>query len=253
MTNIKMTLEYDGTRYQGWQRPPKAGETNTISYRLSDILRKMTGETVSLFCGAKTEPGVHAAAQVVSFSTASPLSLGEIRNYMNTYLPQDIAVLDVRKCPERFRADLNASSRTYVCRVCTLPEQDIFTRQYSTHLFPAPDITLMQEASLSLTGRHDFRHFTAGRSASGKRKKGTEKELLGIGIHSDGEILTLTFTATDFLYKMPAFLAGALLDIGLGRRPVESAARILDGTEPPSAPCEAKALLLKEIRYPDTV
>ena len=104
----------------------------------------------------KTEPGVHAMAQTVSFQTGSDLAPEQFRRNLNQYLPQDIAVLDAAAAPDRFRADLNARSRTYEYRICTAPVYDIFTYGYSAHLFPAPDIDVMKKAAAMLIGRHDF-------------------------------------------------------------------------------------------------
>ena len=113
MQNIKLTLQYDGTRYLGWQRPQRDGHEKTVSYKLASVLKKMTGEDIVLHAGAKTEPGVHAAGQTVSFHTESDFSPEQCRVELNRYLPQDIAILEASAAPERFRADISAVSRTY--------------------------------------------------------------------------------------------------------------------------------------------
>lgn len=156
MQNIRLTLQYNGTRYLGWQRPPKDGFEKTVSYKITSALRGITGEDIILHAGAKTEPGIHAMAQTVSFQTGSDLAPEQFRRNLNQYLPQDIAVLDAAAAPDRFRADLNARSRTYEYRICTAPVYDIFTYGYSAHLFPAPDIDVMKKAAAMLIGRHDF-------------------------------------------------------------------------------------------------
>lgn len=109
MRNIRLTIEYDGSRFQGWQRLG-AGEStaNTISGKLCEVLSRMTGQFPELFCASRTETGVHAYAQTVNFHTDCTLHTTEIRHYLNRYLPSDIAVLDVQEVPERFHASLNA-------------------------------------------------------------------------------------------------------------------------------------------------
>ena len=97
MRNILLTLEYDGSRYQGWQRLGKGESTNTVSNKILEVLKKMTNEDVELFCGARTEVGVHAYGQVVNFKTTTDMTLLEIKHYMNRYLPMDIAVLSVEE------------------------------------------------------------------------------------------------------------------------------------------------------------
>ena len=144
MQNIRLTLQYNGTRYLGWSRPEKNGQHKSVSYKITEILKKLTGEDIVLFGGAKTDPGVHALAQTASFRTASGHSPGHFREVLNEYLPRDIAILDAVSMPERFRADLNAVSRTYECRICTAPVYDIFTAGYQTHIFPAPDVEAMK-------------------------------------------------------------------------------------------------------------
>ena len=244
MQNIRLTLQYDGTRYLGWSRPEKNGQHKSVSYKITEILKKLTGEDIVLFGGAKTDPGVHALAQTASFRTASGHSPGHFREVLNEYLPRDIAILDAVSMPERFRADLNAVSRTYECRICTAPVYDIFTAGYQTHIFPAPDVEAMKQAADFLTGKHDFRAFTPV-----KKKKGTVRNLCAISFRQTKELLTIRITADDFLCQMPAVIAGTLLETGRGLRAPESIQDIFTGTEKAGAPLDAKGLLLQDIQY----
>lgn len=254
MQNIRLTLQYSGTRYLGWQRPAKDGFEKTVSYKITSALRGITGEDIVLHAGAKTEPGVHAMAQTVSFQTGSDLAPEQFRRNLNQYLPQDIAVLDAASAPDRFRADLNARSRTYEYRICTAPVYDIFTYGYSAHLFPAPDIDVMKKAAAMLIGRHDFGCFSGVR-----KKKGTEKDLLDIrfettgktnaSVSENGDSLTIILTASDFLYQMPLRLVSLLLEIGQGLRTLESIQDIFSGKERTVISCDAKGLILRSVQY----
>lgn len=250
MANIRLTLQYDGTRYLGWHRPEKDGYNKTISYRLTSVLESLTGSSVTLRAGAKTEPGVHALEQTVSFMTDSFSDMELLHQELDHYLPMDIRILHCETASERFRADLNARSRTYEYRICTSPVQNIFTSAYTSHIFPVPDITAMETAADYLKGRRDFRFFSAAR-----KKKGTEKELQEITFQKSDDIdhgsdtLIISLTANDFLYRMPSLIIGTLLEIGQGKRRPESIVHILDGTEKAGAPCEAKGLLLKSVQY----
>ena len=114
MKNFKLTIEYDGSRYSGWQRLGKGESTNTIENKIKEVLKKMSGQDVELFCGSRTEAGVHAYGQVISCKLDTDLSAAKVRQYLNRYLPMDIAVLEAEEMPERFHAALNARSRTYV-------------------------------------------------------------------------------------------------------------------------------------------
>ena len=254
MQNIRLTLQYSGTRYLGWQRPPKDGFEKTVSYKITSALRGITGEDIVLHAGAKTEPGVHAMAQTASFQNGSDLAPEQFRRNLNQYLPQDIAVLDASAAPDRFRADLNARSRTYEYRICTAPVYDIFTYGYSAHLFPAPDIDVMKKAAAMLIGRHDFGCFSGIR-----KKKGTEKDLLDIrfettgkanaSVSENGDSLTIILTASDFLYQMPLRLVSLLLEIGQGLRTLESIQDIFSGKERTVISCDAKGLILRSVQY----
>ena len=254
MQNIRLTLQYSGTRYLGWQRPPKDGFEKTVSYKITSALRGITGEDIVLHAGAKTEPGIHAMAQTVSFQTGSDLAPEQFRRNLNQYLPHDIAVLDASAAPDRFRADLNARSRTYEYRICTAPVYDIFTYGYSAHLFPAPDIDMMKKAAAMLIGRHDFGCFSGVR-----KKKGTEKDLLDIrfettgktnaSVSENGDSLTIILTASDFLYQMPLRLVSLLLEIGQGLRTLESIQDIFSGKERTVISCDAKGLILRSVQY----
>lgn len=168
MPNIKLTLQYDGTRYLGWTRPAADGYAKTISYRISSVLQKMTGEDITLFAGAKTAPGVHALCQTVNFHTESPFSDTYFLSKLNEYLPKDIHILSSEIVSDRFRSDLNAVSRTYLYRICTAPVQNIFTRAYTANIpeiISESEVAAIRKAADSLVGVHDFR------SLSGVKKK----------------------------------------------------------------------------------
>lgn len=265
MQNIRLTLQYDGTRYLGWQRPQKDGHEKTVSYKISSVLKKMTGEEITLHVGAKTEAGVHAAGQTVSFQTDSAISPEQFRSELNRYLPQDIAVLSASAAPERFRADLSAVSRTYEYRIWTAKIYDVFSAPYTAHLpigeYTAEDAILtkhrskskgtildrnaMQEAAALLIARHDFLGFSGARS-----KKKTEKEIHEIRItHEEEHLLTITLTADNFLFRMPSLIMGTLMEVCVGKRTPESIRDILEGREKAAALCDAKGLLLKSISY----
>lgn len=248
MQNIKLTLQYDGTRYAGWQKPGTEGRdrtARTVSAKLQSALGRITGEIPELYTGARTEPGVHAMEQTVSFRTGSTLSPAELKKALNGVLPMDIAVLSALSAPERFRADLNARARTFRYRICTAPVCAPFTAAFTAHISPAPSRSAMQEGAAFLIGKHDFRNFCGVR-----KKKGTVKEILDISITEAGpDLLLIELTADDFLYRMPALIIGTLLEIGQGRRSPDCIKAIFEGTEKAGAPCGTKGLLLKSVHY----
>lgn len=245
MRNIKLTIEYDGSRYQGWTRLGKNESSNTISNKIRDVLKKMTGEEIEEFnCGCRTEVGVHAYAQIANFKMDSPADVRDIKHYLNRYLPMDIAITDVREVPERFHAQLNATSKTYVYRMTVSDVPSVFDRKHTYHCFRTPDIRLMQEASLSFIGVHDFKNFSTV-----KKAKSTLRKIFEIEIYGDGEEMQIMISADDFLHNMARIIIGTLLEIGLGMRHIDEIDEIFDGELPASSPCDPKGLYLQEITY----
>lgn len=246
MRNIKITLEYDGSRYSGWKRMGKEESSNTIEIKICEVLKKMTKEDIELFCASRTETGVHAYAQVVHFKTMSAMEPYEIKHYLNRYLPMDIAALDVEEKPERFHCALNAKSRTYLYRIAIGEVPSVFERKYTYYCFHKPDIEKMKEAADKLIGRHDFKKFSTV-----KKSKSTIKEIFDISIYKDPEELQISMCANDFLHNMPRMIASTLIDIGLSKRPVTDIDAILNPGSPEtaSAPAAAQGLFLSEICY----
>ncbi len=244
MRNIKLTIEYDGSRYQGWQRLGKDESTNTIANKLLEVIKKMTNEDVELFCGMRTEVGVHAYAQIANFKTNSDMKRIDMLHYLNRYLPMDIAVIDLEEKPERFHASLNASSKVYTYRLAVGNAPSVFERKYVYHIFKEPDVNSMKQAALTLIGKHDFKSFSTV-----KKSKSTVKEIFDIDIYHAGTEIQITIHANDFLHNMARMIIGTLLDIGLGVRKKEDLDLILEGKECASAPIDAKGLYLQEVRY----
>jgi tRNA pseudouridine38-40 synthase len=246
MRNIKLTIEYDGSRYAGWQRLGKGEADNTIENKLLEILRKMTEENTELYCGCRTEAGVHAYGQVVNFKTENEMKLYEIKNYFNRYLPMDIAVISVEEVPERFHASLNVKTQTYLYRIAIGDVPSVFERKYTYYCFKKPDVELMKITAEQILGSHDFKNFTTA-----KKNKSTVRTIQSIDIYQDSKEIQITIKANDFLHNMARLLVGTLLEIGLGQRKPEELKELLNpGSEQTAAaPASAQGLFLQEIEY----
>ncbi|WP_099466562.1 tRNA pseudouridine(38-40) synthase TruA [Konateibacter massiliensis] len=246
MRNIKLTIEYDGGRYSGWQRLGKGESTNTVENKLLEIIEKMTGAKGELFCGARTEVGVHAYAQIVNFKTESHLKTYEIKNYFNRYLPMDIAIKNVEDMPERFHSSLNAKSKKYLYRISNGEFPSVFDRKYMYHSFARLDVKLMQEASKAFIGKHDFKEFSTV-----KKSKSTEKEIYSIDIISKENELQIVIHANDFLHNMARMMVAIMMEIGAGRMRTSEVSALLSGKEAPEAllPADAQGLFLLEVEY----
>ena len=243
MRNIKLTIEYDGSRYQGWSRG-KDESTNTVSNKIIDVIKKMTGEEVELFCGARTEVGVHAYAQTANFKSTTTMKEQDIKHYLNRYLPMDIAITEVEEKPERYHSQLNAVSKVYIYRMTVSDTPSVFDRKHTFHCFRTPDEHVMRQAALLLVGVHDFRHFSTV-----KQNKSTEKEIYEIDIYKDSEEMQITIHANDFLHNMQRIIIGTLLEIGLGTRKKEEIEDMLSGKLPAGTPCDPRGLFLQEVKY----
>ena len=221
MRNIKLTIEYDGKRYLGWQR---LGDSDkTIQGKIESTLQQMTGETLEIVGSGRTDGGTHARGQVANFKTASPLSVAEMQSFLNRYLPQDIVITQVEEVPERFHSRYNASGKQYSYYVWNSAVPTALARNTSFHYPQQLDLTKMRQACQTLTGTHDFRGF----SSLKKTKKSTTRTLQEITLTTEGNLLKVTFVGDGFLYNMVRILMGTLLEVGAGTIAPETVEEIL--------------------------
>lgn len=246
MRNIRLTLEYDGSRYNGWQRLGKGETDNTVESKLLDVIQKMTGEDVEIYCGSRTEAGVHAYAQTANFKTSTDMKPHEIKNYFNRYLPMDIVMIKVEEVPERFHATLNAKSKTYLYRIAVGDAPSVFTRKFTYYCFHRPDMELMEKAAESFIGKQDYKNFS-----SVKKSKSTVKEVYSIEFSKGPGEIQISIKANDFLHNMARMMVSTLLEIGLGKRSIEDITKILDPASEMEGnpPASAQGLFLKEVEY----
>lgn len=241
MKNYKLTVKYDGTRYYGWQRQPGR---DTVQGKLEEVISRLCGTQIEVIGAGRTDAGVHAEAMTANAELETRLSVIEIRDYMNRYLPDDIAVIEVGEASPRFHARYNAVGKTYRYTVFTGKIKPVFGKRYMTVLDGKPDLEIMREAAELLVGEHDFRNFCS----NPKMKKSTVREIYGIDIKQKGDIITLTFHGNGFLQNMVRIMVGALLEAGFGRlgnsdivRALESEERVKAGpTAPPQGLCLVK-------------
>jgi len=210
--NYRIEIQYDGTRYNGWQRQPKT--KNTIQEKLENILTKMAGSRIEINGSGRTDAGVHALAQIANFHMDIDMSEDEIRIYMNQYLPEDISITKVEMVPERFHARFHAVGKIYIYRIGISDCKKVFERKYIYPLGQNLDITAMRQAAALLTGTHDFMSFCANK----RMKKSTIRTLQNIDIEERNHELTLVFRGNGFLHHMVRILTGTLIEVGQGRR-----------------------------------
>lgn len=212
MKNIKFILQYEGTRYDGWQ---KQGNTeNTIQGKLEAVLSRLDGQFVEVHGSGRTDAGVHAYGQTANAKMNTEKNVDEIKDYVNRYLPKDIAVIDAKEVSMRFHSRLLAVSKTYRYRIRTKMDRDVFSRNFVWHLGKNLDLSAMKQGAELLVGEHDFLPF----SSMKRGKKSTVRTITSIQIEQVGEEVHLIFTGNGFLYHMVRILTGTLVEIGLGER-----------------------------------
>ena len=215
--NYKAVIQYEGTRYRGWQ--VQGNTDQTIQGKLETLLGRMAGEPVEVHGSGRTDGGVHAAGQVISFRCKVSMCPQEICGYMNRYLPEDIAVLSVEEAAPRFHARLNAVRKTYVYTIWNSEIPNVFGRRFMTRIEEPLDVERMREAAGYLCGEHDFLAFS---SLNPRRfKKSTVRRLDEIRIEQKEAVIRICFTGDGFLYHMVRILTGTLVEVGLGLRSPE--------------------------------
>ena len=246
MYNYRIEIEYDGGRYDGWQRLGKDESNNTVESRITAVLSKMCGREVELFAGMRTEKGVHAYGQVANFKCDTRMNCIEVLHYLNRYLPRDIAVINVQEMPERFHASLNAKSKTFIYRIDANDVPDVFERHYRYNVFKKPDIKKMNEACGYLIGSHDFKKFS-----SSKKNKSTVRNIIKANVIDDGSQIQIEIRANDFLHNMARYIFGALLQVGNGDIQPQVIKEYLDvsSDKAPSEMADTCGLFLESIEY----
>ena len=245
MRNFKVTLQYEGTRYQGWQKQESTDKT--IQGKLEALLSKMAGTKVEIQGSGRTDAGVHAAGQVANFHLDTDQSPSQIMDYMNFYLPEDIAVISIEEVPERFHSRLNAKGKTYLYRVINSPVPHIFDRKYAWTVEEKLDVDAMRKAAAFLEGTHDYKAFTSLK----KSKKSTVRTVERILIECVDDEIRFTFRGDGFLYHMVRIMMGTLIEVGLHKKKPEEITGIFEKglRENAGELVPAKGLTLLEVRY----
>lgn len=221
MKNYKLTIQYDGSRYRGWQVQGNTG--NTIQGKLQQVLSQLEGAPVEVHGSGRTDAGVHARGQVAHVKLTSEPSCETLLAHCAAHLPQDIAVVDARETDLRFHARLNATQKCYVYRIWNSEIPNVFERKYLCQMPQPLDLEAMRRAAAQLTGEHDFRSFCGLR----RFKKSTVRRVDSIEITAHGKEVRFTYTGNGFLNLMVRILTGTLVEVGLGLRTPEHMRDIL--------------------------
>lgn len=245
MRRLKVTLQYDGTAYHGFQ---VQGEMPTVQRELERAIASVTGERVRVIGAGRTDAGVHARGQVVHFNTSARIPADRVPMALNSLLPRDIVAVKCEEVPHTFHARYSALSKTYTYTFWNDVFPSPFWRRYSYHVAQRLDDEAMRHAAAGYIGRHDFSAFMA----TGRPVRSAVRTVWRAEINRAGAWVVFLVEADGFLYNMVRIMAGTLLEVGLRKRSPESVmAAILEGRRTLAGPTlPPHGLCLEMVKYP---
>lgn len=243
---IALIVEYDGTQYHGFEWQPKV---LTIQGELEEAIYKTTQERLRVVAASRTDAGVHARGQVVTFRTTSGLPPETVRRALNHYLPDDIVVLKASNVSEEFNVQRDAISREYHYYILDSAEGSALCRNYAC---PSPgplDIEAMNRACALLSGQHDFIGFA---SKLGKEPRNTVRTVYQAEVKKHGRFIIFRIVASSFLPHQIRHITGALINIGLGKMNIDTFNQLLETGQRGAAAATVPAcgLCLIKVNYP---
>ena len=244
MNNFKLTIQYDGTRYKGWQRLGK-GES-TIQGKIENVLTEMAGKSIEITGSSRTDAGVHALAQIANVKLDGKVTADEVQSYLNRYLPEDISVVKVDSVHDRFHARYNSADKTYVYKIWNKGYSHPFLRKHSMHVDQPLDREQMKKASAYFVGEHDFTAFSNAKS----KKKSNVRTIRSIDFSEKDGFLEIRIKGDGFLYNMVRKIIGTLIKVGLGEMKAGAIPGIIESKEREHAGfADASGLYLEKIEF----
>lgn len=242
--HLRAVVEYDGTHYAGFQRQRRE---ITIQEEIEKALASVTQEQTRIVGAGRTDAGVHATGQVISFPTDWRRSLSELERGLNALLPFDIAILELSEAPLDFHARKSALSRRYRYTIFNRPVRSPLSRLYAYHWVGELDIEAMKEALGWLIGVHDFASF--GRARPGGS---TVRQMLEVDCHREGDYIYIDLVANAFLKRMVRSIVGTLLLVGRGEVSPQGFKEVLEAKDRSRAGdlLPAHGLCLTKVSYP---
>ncbi|MFC1577208.1 tRNA pseudouridine(38-40) synthase TruA [Candidatus Omnitrophota bacterium] len=244
MRNIKLTIEYDGSSYSGWQFQKNS---KSVQRTIERHLKKILSEKVRLIGASRTDAGVHARGQAANFRTRSALKARSIMMALNSNLPEDIKILSSREVGPDFSSQFDARSKLYRYTISNASSLSPFMNRYAARVVRRLDISRMQKAAGSIVGRRDFRSFQTKTDRKVRSKKTVKK----ISMTKKGRLIVIDIEADGFLYNMARSIVGTLIEVGRGKLEPRMVKKIIASRDRnaagPTAP--AKGLCLIRVRY----
>lgn len=264
--NIKLTLEYDGSNFHGWQiqgkpsaishQPSEScrltadGSFRTVQGELKAVLEKICKENIVVIGSGRTDTGVHALGQVAHFQTNTDKTCAILKRALNANLADDIAVSKVEEIPLKFHAQFSAKSKTYRYLILNRDSKSALDKKRMFHYPYKINLKLMKEEAKALIGKHDFKAFQSS-DIHGDKDKSTVRTITKLDIKKKNDVISIEISSNGFLYKMVRNIVGTLLSIASGQMPKGSTKKILKSKDRTTAPqpAPAQGLYLLEVVY----
>ncbi|ACL75171.1 tRNA pseudouridine(38-40) synthase TruA [Ruminiclostridium cellulolyticum] len=245
MRKIRLTIEYDGTNYHGWQIQKNA---KTVQEVIQKALSKLLGEDVGVTGCSRTDVGVHAYGQVAHFLTDSKIPGDKFSYAINNLLPDDIVIKNSEEVPEEFHARYSAKGKKYRYLIYNSPHASAIMRNRSCHVRPELNVAEMQKAAGYFKGEHDFLAF----QATGGQVRSTVREIYGMEVYvKEDNMISIEVSGNGFLYNMVRIIAGTLIYVGMGKLHESEIPGIIAGLDRTKAgkTAPAQGLYLVQIYY----
>lgn len=244
MRNIKLTIEYDGTSYGGWQ---KQKNNRTIQQFIEEAIKLLTGEEVELIGSSRTDAGVHAKGMVANFITNSKIPSDKFREAINTKLPDDIGIIKSEEVDKNFHSRYDSKGKTYCYTLVNRYEKVCLGRSYVYQVRDELNYNLMKDAAKYFLGKHDFKAF----KTNGSSVKTSVRTISGLELELKGDVLKIFISADGFLYNMVRIIVGTLIEVGKGKiKPEDIESIIRNGDRSKAGPCvPPNGLVLEKVFY----
>ena len=225
MRNIKLTIEYDGKEFNGWQRQPNK---LNIQGNIEQAIKNVTGEEVDLTASGRTDAGVHAYGQVANFKTNSNIPIEKIPIALNTNLKKSIRIISAEEVDERFHSRLTCKRKTYRYVINNSEFASAIYRNLETHIPQKLNVEKMKEAVKYFEGEHDFKAF----KASGTSSKSSVRTIYKAEVYEmPNNRIYIEITGNGFLYNMVRIIAGTLVEVGLEKIKPQEIKEIIDSKD----------------------
>lgn len=244
MRNIKLTIEYDGTNYAGWQRQNNA---LTVQQRLEEAIEEATGTKSEVIGSSRTDAGVHAKGFVANFKTISSIPDSRFREALNNKLPEDIVILNSEEVNAEFHARYSSIGKQYSYTILNRPQPAAIDRNYVYHYKRLLNFEAMQSACIHFVGKHDFSAFRS----TGSSVKTSVRTVKSALIKKDNDKIIFFVEADGFLYNMVRIMSGTLIEVGIGKISPEEIVEIIKSKDRNKAgkTVPASGLTLERVYY----